>query len=241
MASISREVYNTIQKYSLIDENDKIALGLSGGKDSFALLSLLSPLRKKLKFEIKAFHVIPRKKYNKKDIDNMKKFCDEQSVELIIKETNIIDYIEGLNLKKDICFLCAHHRRKELFLLMEKYKLEKIALGHHRNDAIETFIMNIFYSGQTCTMMPIQSLFRGKINLIRPLYTLPEKRIKSYVGKNNIPVFDYKCHKSGNSKRNEVKEIIKEVALSNKRVEYNIFNSMHNVNLDYLPLKFYKK
>ncbi|MFA7577422.1 MAG: ATP-binding protein [Candidatus Muiribacteriota bacterium] len=235
MASITTDVYNCIQKYELIKENDNIAVGISGGKDSATLLHVLGLLKKKLKINLTAIHIIPRKNYEQEKIDKINMLCEKIDVPVIMVNTNILDYIEELKLKKDICFLCAQMRRKELFLTMSEKKIYKLALGHHRNDAIETFMMNIFYSAQVCTMMPKQSLFRGKIEIIRPLYTVREKRIESYSKTNELPVFGYCCMQSEISKRKEMKDMIAYLSEKNPKVEYNIFNSMHNINLDYLP------
>ncbi|MCK9223677.1 MAG: tRNA lysidine(34) synthetase TilS [Candidatus Muirbacterium halophilum] len=237
MSRLTTQVFNCIKDYKLIEPNDKIMVGLSGGKDSFALLRLLSLLKKSIGFELFACHVTLRKKVEISYLNMLESFCNNLEIPLFIRKTDILDYIENHKLKKDICFLCAHYRRKELFLEMEKQKIYKIALGHHRNDAIETFLMNIFYSAQTCTMMPKQSLFREKITLIRPLYTTNEKQILSYVKTNNIPVFEYNCGNSKISKRKEIKDMIANLTSENSKIEYNIFNSMHNINLDYLPKK----
>jgi len=238
MARLSKQVFNCIRKYSLIREGDKVAVGISGGKDSMSLLSLIEPFREKLGFSLAAIHIILREKYPEKRLDDMKDFCEEKDIELIIKKTNILDYLDRLNLKKDICFLCAHNRRKEIFLKMQEHGINKLALGHHKDDAIETFLMNIFYSSQTCTMMPMQSLFKGKIELIRPLYTTKEASLKSYSRKNNMPVFDYGCANSCQSKRFQVKQLLKKLEKDNRRVPANIFRAMHNINLEYLPHDF---
>jgi tRNA 2-thiocytidine biosynthesis protein TtcA len=216
-------------------------VGISGGKDSFSLLRILSLLRKAISFELFACHVTLRKEFESDKEKILRSVCGELDIPLYIRKTDILDYIESHRLKKDICFLCSHYRRKELFLEMEERGLTKIALGHHRNDAIETFLMNIFYSAQTCTMMPRQTLFREKITLIRPFYTTTEKQIISYSNTNNIPVFEYNCGNSKISKRKEVKDLIADLSSVNSKVEYNIFNSMHNINLDYLPVKKNRK
>lgn len=120
MGRLSKTFFNCIKDYSLIEPGDKIIIGLSGGKDSYALLHFLAPLRKKLQFDLYAAHILMREKNNQDRIKKIKDFCEKYEVEVFIKPTNILDYIEGLGLKKDICFLCAHHRRKELFMMMEE-------------------------------------------------------------------------------------------------------------------------
>jgi tRNA 2-thiocytidine biosynthesis protein TtcA len=236
--SISKRVFNCIKDYGLIKKGDSVAVGISGGKDSLALFYFLSKFRKSLDFDLTAVHIIPKKNYDKEKVKKLRDFIEKENVEFYVKETNILDYLERLNLKKDICFLCAHYRRKELFLFMEEKKIKKLALGHHMDDAIETFLMNIFYSAQTCTMMPKQSLFKGKIEIIRPFYTTSEKKIISFVNKRNIPIVNYSCGQDKINKRNEVKKIINMLQKDNKLVKYNIFKAMHNINLEYLPHEY---
>ncbi len=238
MARLSKQVFNCIKKYSLIEKGDKVAVGVSGGKDSMSLLSLIHPFREKLGFSLTAIHITLREEHPSEWIKELKLFCKNKEIELIIKKTNILDYLDRLKLKKDVCFLCAHNRRKEIFLKMQELGIDKLALGHHKDDAIETFLMNIFYSSQTCTMMPKQSLFKGKIKLIRPLYTTKEKSLISYSERHKIPVFDYGCSNSCESKRFHVKQFLKTLEKDNRRVPANIFRAMHNINLEYLPYDF---
>jgi tRNA 2-thiocytidine biosynthesis protein TtcA len=142
--------------------------------------------------------------------------------------------------RENPCFLCSWERRKCLFRLAHRFKCNKIALGHHQDDIIETLLLNIFYSAEISTMVPLQTLFKGKITLIRPLALLEEKKIERFARETGLPVSSTGCPSSGKTKRKVVKDVIETLSKKDRRVKGNIFRALSNIKLDYTLLNWGK-
>ena len=222
-----------IHRYGLIQDGDRILVGVSGGKDSLTLLHLLQERRKHvpIDYELIPAHIDLGFESEKAKI--LKDFFEAQGLSYHIEFTDIGRKANSPENRENPCFLCSWERRKRIFHLAHRLKCNKIALGHHKDDIIETLFLNIFYSGEISTMLPIQTLFNGKITLIRPLVLLEEKKIERFAIEMGLPFGSSGCPSSGKTKRKEVKELIEVLGKKNRRVKGNIFRSLSNIKLDY--------
>ena len=230
---ISKRIGQAIFKYKMIKENDRILVAVSGGKDSTTLLYDLKKRQRSfpIHYEIDAVHF-------KTDFSQS---CVNPGLEMLFKKWDIRYHIIELPVlkrlrpgKKMNCFWCSTQRRIELLKIAEKLGIQKIALGHHMDDIIETFFMNMCFKGELATMLPVFTYHKFPYTIIRPLALVYEKFIIKFAKQKNIGNFKYNCPYSENSKRNKVKKAISLLASREKSVRYMIFKSMHNVNLAYL-------
>lgn len=202
---ITAKVVKAAAEFELINNNDRIAVGLSGGKDSIFLSFILKLLQiySKKNFYLKAVYVDPGflTQDNRK---NIQIFTDELELDLHIIETEIADYITSSK-SDNPCSKCAHFRKGAIIDYMKKNNLNKLALGHHLDDAVETFLLNIFYSGQLRALKPLRYLSENHINIIRPLIYLRESTIRSEIKKRAIKISKSSCPYDGNSARAEVR------------------------------------
>jgi len=223
-----------IHQYGLIADGDRIMVGVSGGKDSLTLFHLLNERRKRVSihYELVPVHIDLGFGSDRSKI--LKEFFESKGLFYHIEQTNIGRRANSSENRENPCFLCAWERRKRLFHLAHHFKCNKIALGHHKDDIIETFLLNIFYSAEISTMLPIQSLFRGKITLIRPLALIEEKTIERFAKQMNLPFGPSGCPVSGKTKRKEIKELIEGLEKKNRKIRGNIFRSLSNIKMEYL-------
>ena len=227
---------NAINDFDIIKDGDKIAIGVSGGKDSLLLVKLFQKLKKdkSRNFEFKAISLNPG--FKDSDLKNFKSNLEKLNIDCEIVDTNIWE-IANAKAKDYPCFLCAKMRRGILYSRIEELGFNKLALGHHFDDVVETTMMNMFYSGTLKTMTPIVPSTTGKLALIRPMVYIKEDSIIDYTKKNGILAMNCGCTiEAGktSSKRRETKELL--VALEEKTpgIKQSIFNSMNNINLDYV-------
>ena len=226
-----------IQEYDMIKAGDKIAVCISGGKDSMLLAKCIEQLQKisNVPFEVK--YVVMDPGYNPKNRERIIKNAEILGIPIHIFESNIFSVVadgEGTP-----CYLCAKMRRGCLYDEAQKLGCNKIALGHHFNDAIETTLLSIIYGAEVKTMMPkLKSTGHPGMELIRPLYMVRENDIISWARYNELEFIRCACRfteavegASGESKRLEIKKLIADLMKDNKPVEMNIFRSVHNVNL----------
>ena len=223
-----------IHQYGLIADGDRIMVGVSGGKDSLTLFHLLNERRKRVSihYELVPVHIDLGFGSDRSKI--LKEFFESKGLFYHIEQTDIGRRANSSENRENPCFLCAWERRKRLFHLAHHFKCNKIALGHHKDDIIETFLLNIFYSAEISTMLPIQSLFRGKITLIRPLALIEEKKIERFAKQMNLPFGPSGCPVSGKTKRKEIKELIEGLEKKNRKIRGNIFRSLSNIKMEYL-------
>ena len=231
---IEKSVGRAINSYSLIKENDKVAVALSGGKDSLVMLETISNRRKRLPvtYDVMAVHVNVKNIGYETDLDFLNRYCDELSVPLHIIETDA-DLERDKN--KSICFICSWLRRKELFNFVKKEKCSKLAFGHHRDDAIETLLMNMISSSSISSMPPSLSMFGGEFDLIRPLILLGEDEIREYAMLRNYPPQVKICPHGDDTRRADAKRLLVEMEKIDKNARQNIYNAMSNIHSEYLP------
>ncbi len=224
-----------IQKYNMIEEGDKIAIAMSGGKDSLLLAKLFQELQKHplKKFEIEFISMDPG--YSKENLDLHFANAKKLGVPLNISESNIFKIVEKIS-NDYPCYMCARMRRGFLYNMAKEKGCNKLALGHHFDDVIETSLLNMFYAGSISTMLPKlkSDNFEG-LELIRPMYLVKEHDIKRIMNANDIDTMDCGCEItvcSTSSKRYEVKQLIKQLRETSPDIDKNIFRSLENVNLD---------
>lgn len=239
--SIFTKFCQAINDYDLVSPGDKIAICISGGKDSMLMAKLFQELKRhnKIPFEIGFLVMDPG--YNKKNRALIESNAKELGIPITIFESQIFESVE--NIEKSPCYLCARMRRGHLYAKAKELGYNKIALGHHYDDVIETILMGMLYGAQVQTMMPkLKSTnFKG-MELIRPLYYVREKDIIHWTEYNKLKFLQCACkftekHYSGEptnedaSKRKKIKKLIASLAKDDPQIEYNIFKSVENVNL----------
>lgn len=232
---IWRNFVKAINDYNLIDDNDKIAVCISGGKDSFLLAKCFQELKKhgKKNFDIQFIMVSPG--YSDSYKEYIKKLAFNLNIPLQIFDTDIFEVVKKLKHKSN-CYICAKMRRGYLYSVSKDLGCNKIALGHHMDDVFETTLLNMFYNGNFETMKPIlNSSNYENMKLIRPLYYVEESSIIKWKNYNKIEFKDYNCgFKESDSKRYYLKSIINELRKDNKFFNANFLNALENVNVDNL-------
>jgi tRNA 2-thiocytidine biosynthesis protein TtcA len=226
-----------IHRYGLIQEGDRILVGVSGGKDSLTLVHLLHERSKRVPIHYELMPVYIDLGFDSGRADILRNFFESKGLPYHIESTDIGRRANSAENRENPCFLCSWERRKCLFHLAHRFKCNKIALGHHQDDIIETLLLNIFYSAEISTMLPLQTLFKGKITLIRPLALLEEKKIERFAQEMKLPFGSSGCPSSGKTKRKVVKDLIETLSKRDRRVKGNIFRALSNVKLDYLLRK----
>lgn len=225
-----------VDDFELVKDGDKIAIGVSGGKDSLLLAKLFHELKKdrRRNFEFKAVSLNPG--FREEDLNNFKNNLERLNIDCEIITTNIWE-IANEKAKDYPCFLCAKMRRGILYTKVEEMGFNKLTLGHHFDDVIETTLINMFYAGTLKTMTPKVSSTSGKLELIRPLIYVKENDIIDYTKTNGIRAMNCGCTiEAGktSSKRKEIKNMLAELEEKNPGIKQSVFNSMKNINLDYV-------
>jgi len=221
--------------YEMIQENDRVLVGVSGGLDSFTLFDLLlSPMLYLPPFEVVAVHVDPGFDPEYKGLAILERFLADRGCEYSLKKTDIGPLAHSEVNRKNPCFLCSRLRRKYIFEAAEEYGCNKIAFAHHKDDIIETLLINMFYGREISTMVPRQQVFGGKYHIIRPLAYIREPLIKKYALEKKFPVIQSKCPTEPVSRRAYIKKLLDTLEKDNKDIRENIFKSMRHVKPDYL-------
>ncbi len=230
---IWRKFTKAVTEYQLIEANDKIAVCISGGKDSFLLAKCMQELKRhgKIPFELEFIVMDPG--YSKDNLKRIKDNAQLLGVPIKVYESNIFNSVKEMQTKSP-CYMCARMRRGHLYNYAKSLGCNKIALGHHYNDVIETILMSILYNGEVVSMLPkLKSKNYPGMELIRPLYLVRESAIINWKNFNELEFINCACPlKKEDSKRQEIKELIKALRKTNEYVEYNIFKSVENINLD---------
>lgn len=222
-----------IHRYGLIQNGDRILVGVSGGKDSLTLLHLLQERERRVPIHYELVPVYIDLGFISGRAEILKNFFETRALPYHIEFTDIGRRANSPENRENPCFLCSWERRKKLFHLAHRLKCNKIALGHHQDDIIETLLLNIFYSAEISTMLPLQTLFKGKVTIIRPLALVEERKIERFAREMGLPYSSSGCPVSGKTKRKEVKELIGALEKKNRRVKGNIFRALSNIKLDY--------
>lgn len=222
------------QQYDMINDGDRIAVGVSGGKDSVCLLAAMANLRRfyPRKFELVAITVDPRFGGEEGDYSQIEELCKKLDVEYIIKRTQLAEVIFDIRKESNPCSLCARMRRGALHDAAKEAGCNKIALGHHLDDVAETFIMNLFNGGTLDCFMPITYLSRKDIYMIRPLIFARESDCARVVRRENLPVVKSKCPADGHTERQEVKEFLSSLEKKYGDVRHKILGAMQRKEIN---------
>ncbi len=222
------------QQYEMIKEGDRIAIGVSGGKDSMALLAGMANLRRFYpeKFEIVAITLDPRFGGVDEDYSAIEALCKELNVEYIIKRTQLAEVIFDIRKESNPCSLCARMRRGALHDAAKEHGCNKIALGHHLDDLAETFIMNLFNGGTLDCFMPVTYLSRKDIYMIRPMIFARESDCARVVRKENLPTVKSNCPADGTTERQEVKEMLSALEKKYGDVRSKILGAMQRKEIN---------
>lgn len=222
------------QQYEMIKEGDRIAIGVSGGKDSVALLAGMANLRRFYpeKFDIVAITLDPRFGNVDGDFSQIEKLCAELDVEYVIKRTQLAEVIFDIRKENNPCSLCARMRRGALHDAAKEHGCNKIALGHHLDDVAETFIMNLFNGGTLDCFMPVTYLSRKDIYMIRPMIFARESDCARVVRKENLPTVKSNCPADGTTERQEVKEMLSALEKKYGDVRSKILGAMQRKEIN---------
>ena len=224
-------IRKAIDDYSMIEDGDKIAVGLSGGKDSITLLMGLKALQRfyDKKFDLIAISVNPGFDFFNSEF--LQATCKRIGVQYVEEKTHIKEIVFDIRKEKNPCSLCANLRRGILNSVAIREGCNKIALGHNEDDVLETFFLNLLYGGSIGTFAPKSYMDRSGITLIRPLIYAPEKSIKTFVKKNNIELMPKCCPMDGVSKREDMKNLIHELQKDIPMVKTNIYGAIKRSNI----------
>ena len=234
-------VRRCVQDYNMIVEGDRIGVGVSGGKDSVALLFFLAELRKynDKKFEVEAITIDMGLGM---DYTPMKKLCEQLDVKFNLVHTEIGPIIFDHRKEKNPCSMCAKMRRGALNQAILDRGMNKLALGHHYDDAVETFMMSLIYEGRISCFQPVTDLDRTGIIQIRPMLYIHEKTIDSFVTRNDLPIISNRCPVDKYTKREEIKQLVYNLSATYPDLKERIFGAMQRFPLpEWEPKGRYKR
>lgn len=234
MQKVLGHMRKAIQEFDLIQNGDRIAIGISGGKDSLVLLNGLALLRRfiGIEYELVAITLDPRFNGQEGDYSSVQKLCDTLGVEYRIIPTDIGEIVFNIRKEPNPCSLCARMRRGALHDASIEAGCNKLALGHHYNDAVETFVMNLFNEGRIGCFSPKTYLSKKDIWLIRPMVLTPEKEIFSACRRNGLEVVKSKCPADGHTNREKTKNFLAEMEKESRGFTYRLFGAMRRANID---------
>ena len=251
---LTKRFHKACADYGLIADGDHILIGLSGGKDSLALVEFLGRRSQVYvpSFKVTAVHVRVKERDYHSDLSYLEDFCARVRVPFVVRDTEIArkassleDAASGYSLEvkgketkaKHPCFLCSWYRRKALFDVAQELGCNKIALGHHKDDLVETLLMNLIFQGSVATIPPLLQMDKMPIQMIRPLCLIEEKDIQQYANLSGYEKQVKLCPLEKVSNRAEVKQLLVQLEALNPNVRDSIWGAMENIKSDYLPKK----
>lgn len=232
---VRRLMGKAIHHYELIQDNDRIAVAVSGGKDSLLLLWLLRERLKRvpIHYDLVAVHVDPG--FDTEGADRLEAFFRKEGFPYEILRTDHGLRAHSPENRENPCFLCARLRRTSLFKAAHALGCGKIAFGHNQDDFIETFFINICYGAQVAGILPKQPFFGGEVEIIRPMALIPAAKVLRLCQRLGLAVIPNCCPSAQKNKRQEMRTILESLCRKNPKVRGNIFHAMSHVNLEYLP------
>jgi tRNA 2-thiocytidine biosynthesis protein TtcA len=227
-------VGKALHRYQMISDKDRIVVGVSGGADSLTLMHVLleRQTRIPIQYELHAVYIDPG--FEGSFAEPLEVYCMRRGFALRVEYTDCGVLGHSSENRENPCFLCSRLRRKRLFEIAAELGCNKLALGHNKDDIIETLFMNMCYAGEISTMLPAQTFFQQKFTVIRPLAFVDGDLIRRFAGDQRFPEFINPCPTATTSKRREIKMLLKQLYRSNKKVKGNIFRSMSHVKTEYL-------
>lgn len=231
---IRKRFGKAVKDYNLLEENDKILVGLSGGKDSLLLLHLLAERCRiyKPRISVVAAHVKMSNIPYKSSDNFLHEFCRERNIELHIAETS---FDASTDTRKSPCFLCSWNRRKMLFTIAQEQGCNKIALGHNMDDFLETMLMNITFQGAFSAMAPKMQMRKFPIGIIRPLCLVNEEDARVFAEACHYPQQEKRCPHENSSNRKQMKDLLAKLESLNPEARYNMWGAMSNIQHELLP------
>ncbi|MFC1708917.1 ATP-binding protein [Candidatus Omnitrophota bacterium] len=229
--SLSKKIGKAMGDYKMLSDGDKVLVAVSGGKDSMTMLKILEERRSSVpvKHDLVAVHVDMGYKCVQPKI--LEKYFKSNGVKYHFKKLNILKKTPR---EQMTCFWCSWNRRKALFSVAEKLGCNKIALGHHKDDIIQTFFLNLIFQGEISTMTPRQELFDGKVAIIRPLAYVEEHECERFAKENDFPIPHCRCPNAGKTQRAKVAKLIQQIQKMSPNFKTNIFRSLQRVKKEYL-------
>lgn len=219
-------VRKAIDEYQLIDENDHIAVGVSGGKDSLTLLHAMAGIRRFYPRHFELTAVCVDLGFEGFDLTPVAQLCEELEVPFHVVHSDIGRIIFEERQEKNPCSLCAKMRKGALNTKAEELGCNKVALGHNKDDVVETFFMSLFYEGRINCFAPVSYLDRSKLYSIRPLMYIPEWKCRSFVNQSGIQIVKNPCLADGNTKRQETKELLLELSQRYDNLQGKVFSAI---------------
>lgn len=233
MQKVLSYIRRAVEEYNMIEEGDCIAVGLSGGKDSTVLLCALAQYRhfSPVNFTLKAIAADPCFNNQPTDYSQLAELCRRLGVPFTVKRTELYEIIFNVRKEKCPCSLCARMRRGILHDMCKEWGCNKLALGHHMDDAVETFFMNLLNGGSISSFSPVTYLSRKDLYMIRPMIYAREKDMFRVANALNLPVVKSKCPADGNTEREETKKLISELSHKYDKLPQKIITAMKNANI----------
>ncbi|MBR2293321.1 MAG: tRNA 2-thiocytidine(32) synthetase TtcA [Clostridia bacterium] len=225
-------VRRAVDDYEMIHEGDKIAVGVSAGKDSLTLLCAMAELRRfyPKRFELCAITVDMG--FEGADFSQIRRLCESLDVPYHVIPTQISTIIFDVRKEKNPCSLCAKMRRGALYRGAKELGCTTVALGHHFDDVVETFMLNLFYEGRIGCFQPVTYLSNTDIHMIRPMIYMPEKDVRYFASRAALPVMKSPCPADGNTEREEMKQLLHSLERQNKGLRYRIFGAIQRGEID---------
>ena len=232
--ALNRAVGKAVHRYDMLQDGDRIVVGISGGADSLTMMWMLAERlpRIPIHFELFPVHIDPG--FEGGFSEALQTYCTGAGFGLRVEHTDYGVLGHSSSNRENPCFLCARLRRKRLFEIAAELGCNKLALGHNKDDIIETLFINICYAGEISTMLPAQTIFKGRFTIIRPLAYADEKLIRDFAREQDFPEFINPCPSANSSKRQEIKTMLKQLYRSNPKIKGNIFRAMNRIKTAYL-------
>lgn len=237
---VEEKVKKAIYDYGLITDGDRILIGLSGGKDSLALVDLLGRRRKIFspRFEVVVAHIIMTNIPYSSDTEYLRSCASEHGLPFVVHETG---FDASTDTRKSPCFLCSWTRRKALFDIAREHGCNKIALGHHRDDILETLLMNMTFQGAIGTMPPRLRMDKFDMEIIRPLCLVEERELTAIARWRGYRKQTKSCPYESGSCRSDMKDILSRLEAINPEARHSLWSSLTNIQQGYLPKKTNKR
>lgn len=232
MKRILSFVRRAVDDYQMIDEGDRIAVGVSAGKDSLTLLAALAMLSRFYPKKFTVVGITVDMGFPGADFSSIREFCDRLGVEYHVIPTEIAHIIFDVRKESNPCSLCAKMRRGSLHAAAKEAGCNKLALGHHFDDAVETFMMNLFFEGRLGCFSAVTYLSRRDLTMIRPLIYAQEKDIVYFTGRQHLPVIQSPCPEDHATERENTKNLLKQLEKDNKGLRHRIFHAMCRHDID---------
>jgi tRNA 2-thiocytidine biosynthesis protein TtcA len=238
MSHVAKEMKRLMGKAlhsrDMINDGDHVMVAVSGGRDSLSLLWLLRErlVRVPIQYRITAVHVDPG--FGAHSADRMEELFSIHGFESRVLRGDFGPWAHSPENRENPCFLCSRIRRKVLFEAARDLGCNKIAFGHHKDDVIETFFLNVFYGASVSTMKPVQEFFGGKLFVIRPFFLVDSDLIRRYFASMGWQPVDLGCPTAGSSRREDIKKMLNQLYRGNRKIKGNIFHALQNVKPEYL-------